>query len=192
MKIINRISLVIIFIIICLFFVQISFADQKTPKVKVKSVKSSRIEKKIVTTKSDSVLVGTKGQFVEFIGHFIGVYGDSKLMADRVKIFYYSKAEKEKLKKRVVKRQFKNDTVKKIVAKGNVVIIAPEKKIITDIAVYVDKTGLLVLTGKNTMVETGDNKISGSRIEYNVNTGQMSVEGANTIINPDDKSGFKF
>jgi lipopolysaccharide transport protein LptA len=191
-KIINRISRVIIFIIIYLFFFQISFADQKTPKVKVKSVKSSKIEKKIVTTKSDSVLVGTKGQFVEFIGHFIGVYGDSKLMADRVKIFYYSRAEKEKLKKRVVKRQFKNDTVKKIVAKGNVVIIAPEKKIITDIAVYVDKTGLLVLTGKNTMVETGDNKISGSRIEYNVNTGQMSVEGANTIINPDDKSGFKF
>lgn len=192
MKIINKISLFVIFTIICLFFVQISFADKKNSKVKVKSVDSKKNEKKIVTTKSDSVLVGTKGQFVEFIGHFIGKYGDSKLTADRVKIFYYSKAEKEMLKKRVVERKFKNDTVKKIVAKGNVVIIAPEKKIVTDTAIYTDKTGLLVLTGKNTQVETGENKISGTRIEYNVNTGQMSVEGANTIINPDDKSGFKF
>ncbi len=147
-------------------------------------------ENRTISTSSDSVIVGTKGQYIEFVGNFKGVYGVSTLSADRVKVFYYSSSEQKKLKNRV--RKFKNDKVKKIIAKGSVIIISENKKIVTESAVYTDLTGILVLSGKNTLLETGKNRISGSRIEYNVVTGKISVEGANTIINPDEKAGFKF
>ena len=61
---------------------------------------------------------------------------------------------------------------------GNVVIQAETRRAETDRAEYRLKEDLVVLSGENSIVTDGKNTLTGSKITWHRNTGQISVEGS--------------
>ncbi len=142
-------------------------------------------------TKSDTITIDTKENYCEFKGNFWGKHKKTILVADKVRVYYYSESEKKKQTNK------KEDSIKKIVAKGNVKITSEEKSAVTHLAVYTSIDGLLELTGPGTVVISGDSKLAGNRIIYNTVTGQMKAESGKSkrveaILNSEDKDSLKF
>ena len=91
---------------------------------------------------------------VEFIGHVKVTREDSILLADSVKIFFHTTKTKKQ----------NQNSVKEIVATGNVEYTAGERKAYADKAVYTTKNEMLVLTGKAPKMFTGKSYVTGKKI----------------------------
>ncbi len=92
----------------------------------------------------------------------------------------------------------KNDqSVKKIIALGNITITSEDKIAVTDKAIFTVKDGILILSGKNTSISTKGGKIQGEKIIYNTNDGQIAVESSKNkkveaVLNPEKQGDLKF
>ena len=106
---------------------------------------------------SDKLITDTKAKTAEFIGNVRATQGDTVIIADRLKI-YYQKAPREK------GGGAGEESIKKIIASGNVTIQMDDKVAVTEQAVYITKTEVLVLTGTNSKITSDNNSASGDRI----------------------------
>lgn len=103
---------------------------------------------------SDKMIAEQSKSMVEFIGHVKVTREDSILLADSVKVFFHPTE---------TKKQDQN-SVREIVATGNVEYTAGERKAFADKAVYTTKNEMLVLTGKAPKMLTGKSYVTGKKI----------------------------
>ena len=148
------------FIIIAGFMVSSAFAEGEDLK-----------ENKKIHITSDRLVADNQAMFAEFIGNVVATRGTDVITADRLKIFYKKGVDKKE------KPAAGEEMIKKIVANGNVVIKFDDKVAVAQQAVYTAETGIIVLTGPNSKVTSGNNFISGEKITMYRSDDRMIVEG---------------
>ena len=121
---------------------------------------------------ADELISHGNQNYAEFIGSVAAVQGDFSIRSDTLRIYYKTWAVD------VSKDASKPDAIEKIVAIGNVVIQAEARRAETDRAEYRLKEDVVVLTGENSIVTDGKNTLTGSKITWRRNTGQITVEGS--------------
>ena len=132
---------------------------------------------------SDKMVAHQSEEMVEFTGNVKAVQDDSTLLADSVKIYFYSSDRKAR---------DSQDRVKKIVAKKNVEYTAGERKAYADMAVYTTEDQILVLTGKSARLLTGSSWVSGQKITLFRKDNRAMAESdgksrVKALFNPEDK-----
>ena len=147
------------FIIIAGFMVSFAFAEGEDLK-----------ENKKIHITSDRLIADNEAMLAEFIGNVVAIRGTDVITADRLKIFYKKGVDKKE------KPAAGEEMIKKIVANGNVVIKFDDKVARAQQAVYTAETGIIVLTGPNSKVTSGNNFISGEKITMYRSDDRMIVE----------------
>jgi lipopolysaccharide export system protein LptA len=134
---------------------------------------------------SDKLVSDRNSQFVLFSGNVVAIYGDKTINSDNLKMMYLDVPKN--------KPGFNEGKIDKIIATGNVVIKFENKTAYCDKAVYDQETQTIVLTGKDTRIQSDDNFITGEKITIRQLTGQVIVDGnpekrVNAVFNPEDSS----
>ena len=165
-----------------LFFCTQAIADDKP----VAASGADKETEKIHIT-SDSLVTDNNASYAEFIGHVNAAQGTTLITSDRLRI-YYSSSGSEKEKKIT-----SQDSVKKILAIGNVTIRFDNKVAVTEQAEYTTDTGIIILTGANSRVTSGSNYVSGEKITLYRNQDKVTVERSKNkrveaVFYPGDKT----
>lgn len=121
---------------------------------------------------SNSLIADNKAMSAEFIGNVVAIREDHVITSDRLKVFY-KKGTDEKEKQAVGE-----ETIKEIIAIGNVSIKFDDKVAISEKAVYTAETGTIVLSGPNSKVTSGKNSVSGEKITLYRSDDRMLVESS--------------
>ena len=119
---------------------------------------------------SDKLVSNNKEQFAEFTGNVKATQGTTQINADRLKIYYSNRPDSP------VGTAPGEESIQKIVASGKVVIRMDDREARSENAVYEAAKGVLILTGKNSRVASGDNYVSGEKITLYRNEDRMTVE----------------
>lgn len=140
--------------------------DAQSPK---DLVKNSNLPVEIT---ADELISHGNQNYAEFIGNVAAVQGEFAIRSDALRIYYHTSAVDKP------NDTSRPDAIEKIVAIGNVVIQAETRRAETERAEYRLKEDLVVLSGENSIVTDGKNTLTGSKITWHRNTGQISVEGS--------------
>lgn len=118
---------------------------------------------------SDTLLANRAKLFSEFSGNVRVTNSDgSILLADRVKIIFKNDAEKKV-------KNTDNQSIKKIIADGNVEYSYEDKKAYTDKAVYTIDDQILVMTGPGSKIISGKSNLKGEKITLYRKDGRIKV-----------------
>lgn len=134
-------------------------------------------QKENIHISSESLVVNDTEKFAEFIGNVKAVQGNTEIVSNRLKIYYEGNPRKpsDETPKNAGAR---GDSIKKIVAIGNVKISFDDTVAESREAVYTTSDRMLVLTGPNAKVtKPSSGEISGSKIFINRDSGQIKFEG---------------
>lgn len=127
---------------------------------------------------ADRLISDNNAGYADFTGNVRAVQGDTVITSDNLKIFY-DKSPGERKKVTAGK-----ESIKKMVAKGNVKIKLDGKLAVSEHAVYLKATNVLILTGANSKItsynqDTGyTDYISGNKITLNRADGCITVESS--------------
>jgi lipopolysaccharide export system protein LptA len=152
---------------------------------KIRKQKKDGVEKKIHITADRLVADGNAGN-AEFIGNVRAEQDTTVINSERLKIFYKKDASGagENIKA--------EESIKEIIATGNVRILLDDKIAETQQAVYTAETRILVLIGPDSKITSGNNTISGSKITFYREDGRVKVDGsANKRVEAFFESGGK-
>ncbi|MFQ5485877.1 MAG: lipopolysaccharide transport periplasmic protein LptA [Desulfobacterales bacterium] len=154
-------------ILICsAFFTIFSFAAESVPK-------TDRIpEEKKIHIIANRLVSDSKARFAEFIGNVKATQGTTTITADRLKVYYKGNLEKE------TNIAPGEDTIKKMVSNGNVTIKFDNRIATSDQAVYMTETRILILTGPDSTIKSGNNSVTGDKITLYRNDGRIYVESS--------------
>jgi lipopolysaccharide export system protein LptA len=124
----------------------------------------------------------------EFIGNVHATQGNTQITADRLKLFFSKKADTDETASA--------QSLEKLVASGNVQIKFDNRLAVAKQAVYITAERVLVLTGPDATVTSGENTISGEKITFYRTDGRFTVEGGSggqvkATILPDKSSGLE-
>jgi len=120
---------------------------------------------------SDRLVSEAKSNTAEFIGNVRATQGNTVITADRLKIYLNRDPGKKE-------RGMGKDSIKKIVADGNVTIKMDDIVAVTDRAVYIAKTDVLILTGTSSKITSEKNSITGDKITLYRADDRMIVDGS--------------
>ncbi len=123
-----------------------------------------------IQIKADSLVAYNEDSYAEFSGNVSAVQGTTQITSDKLRI-YYSKAAENKGKK-----DTGEESIKKVVASGNVVILSENRTAHTSMAEYTLATKVIVLSGAGSKVTSGNNYVSGEKITFYVNEDRVIVE----------------
>ncbi|RPH47583.1 MAG: hypothetical protein EHM85_19510 [Desulfobacteraceae bacterium] len=154
------------FSLLFLFHPDSAFAAEKTQKQK-----KDEGEKKIHIT-ADRLIAEGNSNNAEFIGNVRAVQETTVITSERLKIFY------KKDSSGIKDNSKGEESIKEIIATGNVKILFDDKIAETQQAVYAAETRVLVLNGPDSKVTSGKNIISGSKITFFRDDGRVKVEGS--------------
>ena len=158
----------------------LTWADDKTNS----PAEEAKPDKILITARQ--LVTNTASQLAEFIGEVRVQQGDTVINADRLKIHYSGGPQNNKAASK------EGESIEKIIAQGNVKIQMDNRIAFTDHAVYTTANNVLVLTGKNSRLASGNNTISGSKITFFRADGRVKVEGGEdsrveAVLFPGDK-----
>ena len=119
---------------------------------------------------SNRLISDSKTGLAEFRGNVRVKQGATLITSDSLKIFY-NKKQKSKDSKA------DEESIKKLTFAGNVKIIMDSRIATTQQADYIIKDKVLILTGDDSKVISGNNSVSGSRIILYRTDGRVIVEG---------------
>jgi lipopolysaccharide export system protein LptA len=120
---------------------------------------------------ADKLISDNTAKYAEFIGNVRANQGESVITADRLKIFYKKHlADKSK-------PDIGRESIHQIVATGNVAIKFDNRVAESQQAVYNTETSVLVLTGADSKIISGNDTISGEKITFYRADGRIAVEG---------------
>jgi lipopolysaccharide export system protein LptA len=119
---------------------------------------------------ADKLILDNDADYAEFIGNVRATQEDTVITADRLKIFV--KANTSHKDPPVIGEE----SITKLVADGNVKINFDNRVAVTPKAVYNTEIGVLVLSGNNSRIVSGENSISGEKITIYRATGRINVE----------------
>ncbi len=123
-----------------------------------------------IQIKSDSLVAYNEAAYAEFTGNVTAVQGTTQITADKLKI-YYSKAPGDK-----GKQDTGEESIKKVVATGKVVIRSENRTAYTSMAEYTPASKVVVLSGPDSKVTSGNNYVTGDKITFYVNEDRVTVE----------------
>ena len=118
---------------------------------------------------SDRLVLEQNQQLATFTGNVDAVQGDTTLRTDKLRVFYASDEERQASRNQ--------QSVKRLEADGNVIIIQPGETAEGDSGVYDLVAGKMVLIG-NVVLTQGKSVVKGDRLDVDRNTG-VSVVTAN-------------
>jgi lipopolysaccharide transport protein LptA len=134
-------------------------------------------QKEKIHIASESLVVNDAEKYAEFIGGVKAVQGQTVIVSDRLKI-YYEGSPRKSSGAAPGDAGATGDSIKKIVATGNVKITFEDTLAESREAVYTTADRMLVLSGPNAKVtKTNSGTISGSKISINRESGQIKFEG---------------
>lgn len=125
-----------------------------------------------IQIKADNLVAYNEASYAEFTGNVSAVQGTTLITSDKLKI-YYSKALENKEKG---KKDSGEESIKKVVASGNVVIRSENRTAYTSMAEYTPASKVIVLSGPGSKVTSGNNYVSGEKITFYVNEDRVIVE----------------
>jgi lipopolysaccharide export system protein LptA len=123
---------------------------------------------------SNSLEVRDKNHFATFLGNVIAVQGDSTLKCKKLVVFYEDSSGPAAPPK-AGQTSSSNQQIKKLEAKGGVVVTQKDQTATGEEGVFEMKTNTAVLTG-NVVVTQGDNVIRGDKLIIDMTTGVSRVE----------------
>lgn len=153
------------------FFLFITPVVQDFGWAQEKSVPSLGSNEKIQIT-ADSLTIEHESRYGEFFGNVKVTQGNAEIKADSIRIYY-----KEGVKEEIKPAQGE-DAIEKIVAKGNVKIRFENRVAVTEEAVYITKTKVLILSGDNSKITSGNDSISGARITVYRDSNRIMIESS--------------
>ena len=138
---------------------------------KIQRQKKDDGEKKIHIT-ADRLIAEGNSNNAEFTGNVRAVQETTVITSEKLKIFYKKDSSG-------IKNNSKGDeSIKEIIASGNVKILFDDKIAETQQAIYTTETRILVLNGPDSKVTSGKNIVSGSKITFFRDDGRVKVEGS--------------
>ena len=153
------------------------------PREPVQVEESQRIH-----IKADKVVADLDGGEARFIGNVRITQGLTTVTSDKMDVYYKDVDNKNK------NNEVKN-SVRKIIATGNVKIHMEDLIAFTDEAIYITKTETLTMSGSNSRVISGENSIAGSMFIVSRANGNIIVEGSSqdqvqAVLYPGETSLF--
>jgi lipopolysaccharide export system protein LptA len=121
---------------------------------------------------SDSLTVEHASRYAEFTGNVKVTQGDAEIKADGIKIYYKEGVGQD------LKPAEGEESIEKIVATGNVKIKYQNRVAVTDEAVYITKTRVLMLNGDNSKVTSGNDSVSGAKITVHTDSNRIMIESS--------------
>lgn len=119
---------------------------------------------------ADKLISDHEAKYTEFIGNVRATQRDTVITADKLKIFFKRDMDSKK------NPLAGDESINKIVANGNVQIKFDNRVAVTQQAVYITETRVLVLSGADSKVISGNNSISGEKITVHRIDGRIQVE----------------
>lgn len=139
---------------------------------------------------ADNLTVDNEAKVAEFTGNVKAQQGTNNLRSDVLRIYY----------KGGIGEQEKNvsgqDAIDRIIATGNVKIQFDDKVAVSDEAVYISAEQVLILSGPNTRVVSGNDSIAGEKITLYRESGKINIEGSTktrveAVFYPGEKGGVR-
>jgi len=136
---------------------------------------------------ADKLITSSTEKFAEFIGDVQASQGNLVITSERLRIYYRDDPERNK------NQTGGQESIKRIIASGNVQVSFEEYNAKSDQAEYDLDTQVLVLTGENSTMRSGKNILTGSKISVNRKNGQIKVEGiahkrVKAVFYPEEKT----
>ena len=125
---------------------------------------------------ADQLISNNEEKYAEFIGNVKATQADFVITSDTLRIYYEGDLLKSE-EKTEEKTDQNDDTLKKIVATGNVKIRSDQYNADTENAEYDTQTLTIILTGENSKVFSGKSSITGSKIILHRKDGRFKVMG---------------
>lgn len=143
-----------VFVVIALVLLHLSYASDKT-----NDTATSHVEKdEKIHIIADKLVSDSETNSFEFIGNVKATQGDSVVTGDRLKVFY--KKDTDTKGSPLSSEQ----SIQKIIVKGHVVIKFDNRIAMAEQAIYTTETKILVLTGPDSKIISGNDTISGETI----------------------------
>jgi len=118
---------------------------------------------------ADKLITDTQDKTAEFIGNVLTSQGDTTITSDRLKVYYREGSETE--------GTAGMDAIVRIVAEGTVKMVLEDQIAYTEHAEYIADKRIVVLTGPNSKIVSGNNSISGQKITLYRDDGRIHVAG---------------
>jgi lipopolysaccharide export system protein LptA len=120
---------------------------------------------------ADKLITNSAEKYAEFVGDVQASQGNLVITSERLRIYYRDDPDRKN------NQTSDQESIKRIIASGNVQVSFEEYKAKSDQAEYDLDTQVLVLTGENSTMRSGKNILTGSKISVDRKNGQMKVEG---------------
>ena len=121
---------------------------------------------------ADRLISDNQEKYAEFQGNVVATEGDFKVTSDKLRIYYEGDMVKSG------NPGSNEQSVKKIIATGNVKIDTQQYQAESDMAEYDVATQIIVLTGDNSTVVSGKNSLKGAKITMWRTEGRVKVDGS--------------
>ena len=135
----------------------------------VSSAAADGAESDKIQITADNLNINNEENYAEFIGTVKAVHKDMTIDSDRLKIYY------DKGPGNSGTSAQGEESIKKIIAEGNVTIVSEGRIANAEKADYMTKTGVLILTGKDARITNEKNSITGGKITFNRLLGNVKV-----------------
>ena len=119
---------------------------------------------------ADQFTTNNEEKYMDFTGDVRASQGNFVITSERLRIYYKANSESTK------SQTDSQESIKQIVASGDVKISSEKYIAETDLAEYDPDRKVLVLKGENSKIKSGKNLITGSIITVNRRDGQIKVE----------------
>ena len=129
---------------------------------------------KQIKISADTLVSDVKADYAEFRGNVTAFQGNTILTCDCLTIKFIK--NKNSTPKTQNKSLAGSDSIREIIAEGNVYIQFDDKLAQSDLAVYDMIKNIMILTGPNTQIISGRDSIRGSKIILDRSTGLTKVE----------------
>ena len=146
----------------------IGYADDKL------SVHAEKNKNKITHINADRLISNIEDGWSQFTGNVCVTRMSLTIKSDSLKIYF------KKLFKGKNKPATGHELIKKIIATGNVHIKSDELLAISHQAIYTKETGIIILSGQDSKVISGNNSIAGSQIILYMDEEGIKVTGSGT------------
>ena len=122
---------------------------------------------------ADQLISENEKKYAEFIGNVKAVQADWVITSDKLRIYYEGDLLNSEEKSSTAEQ-----SLKKIVATGNVKIRSEQYSADAEVAEYDRESMTITLTGEESKVFSGKNSITGSKIIFYQKDGRIKVEGS--------------
>jgi len=155
-------------LLITLLITRIGYADDKLP------VHANKNKNRIIHINADRLISNIEDGWAQFTGNVCVTRESLIIKSDSLKIYY------KKLLKGKNKQVTGQELIEKIIATGNVHIKSDELVAISHQAIYTKETGIIILSGHDSKVISGNNSIAGSQIILYMEEKGIKVTGSGT------------